>query len=198
MGPRRAGRCVEELARRRTSRPPRTRRVGARGSDCALRGEPAAAHGRFSSAASRRSSGSSPYRRGLRIEVEARGVAGHSSIPDSGRSASSRSSTTDDLRALRSEHLDFRRHTIEHRVLRRPAPTPRENSRRSDLRTGEPIETLSRTFVRGEGRVSLAAAPSDPSPSLSEGERARSSFRLRLASSAGRGASRSCSAPLDP
>src|SRR5687767_3944277 len=105
----------------------------------------------------------------LRIEVEARGVAGHSSIPDSGRSAvEPLLDFLGDLRALRlPEHPTFGGTTMNIGVLQAgTAPNVIAESARAEVifRTGESIETLL-AHVRpiAEGRVSLTVGyRSDP------------------------------------
>ena len=105
----------------------------------------------------------------LRIEVEARGVSGHSSIPDSGRSAvDPLLDFLNDLRALRlPEHPTFGGTTLNIGVIQAgTAPNVIAESARAEVifRTGEPIENLlAHLRPMAEGRVSLAVGyRSDP------------------------------------
>ena len=105
----------------------------------------------------------------LRIEVVARGVSGHSSIPESGRSAvEPLLDFLNDLRKLKlPEHPVFGRTTLNIGVLEAgTAPNVIAESARAEVifRTGEAIETLL-AFVRpmAEGRVDLRVGyRSDP------------------------------------
>ena len=105
----------------------------------------------------------------LRIEVEARGVSGHSSIPDSGRSAvDPLLDFLNDLRALRlPEHPTFGGTTMNIGVIQAgTAPNVIAESARAEVifRTGESIENLlAHVRPMAEGRVSLAVGyRSDP------------------------------------
>lgn len=105
----------------------------------------------------------------LRIEVEARGVSGHSSIPDSGRSAvEPLLDFLNDLRALRlPDHPAFGGTTMNIGVLQAgTAPNVIAESARAEVifRTGEPIETLlAHIRPMAEGRVALSVGyRSDP------------------------------------
>src|SRR5438270_13125113 len=105
----------------------------------------------------------------LRIEVEARGVSGHSSIPESGRSAvDPLLDFLNDLRELKlPEPPAFGRTTMNIGVLRAgTAPNVIAESARADVifRTGHPIETLlAHVRPMAQGRVDLAVGyRSDP------------------------------------
>jgi acetylornithine deacetylase len=105
----------------------------------------------------------------LRIEVEARGVSGHSSEPSTGRSAvDPLLDFLNDLRALKfPEHRVFGSTTMNIGVLAAgTAPNVIAESARAEIifRTGEPIETLL-AHIRpiAEGRVEVRAGyRSDP------------------------------------
>lgn len=105
----------------------------------------------------------------LRIEVEARGVAGHSSIPESGRSAvDPLLDFLNDLRAMRMpDHPVFGRTTMNIGVLQAgTAPNVIAESARAEVifRTGEAIETLlAHVRPMAEGRVDVSVGyRSDP------------------------------------
>jgi acetylornithine deacetylase len=105
----------------------------------------------------------------LRIEVEAKGVSGHSSIPDSGSSAvDPLLDFLNDLRALRlPEHPTFGGTTMNIGVIQAgTAPNVIAESARAEVifRTGESIENLlAHVRPMAEGRVSLAVGyRSDP------------------------------------
>ena len=83
----------------------------------------------------------------LRIEVEARGVAGHSSVPESGRSAvEPLLDFLEDLRRLRPlEHPLFGKTTLNIGILQAgTAPNVIADRARAEIifRTGEPVEQL--------------------------------------------------------
>ena len=105
----------------------------------------------------------------LRIEVVARGVSGHSSIPESGRSAvDPLLDFLNDLRSLRlPQHPVFGGTTMNIGVLQAgTAPNVIAESARAEVifRTGESIETLlAHVRPMAEGRVELAVGyRSDP------------------------------------
>ena len=105
----------------------------------------------------------------LRIEVVARGVSGHSSIPESGRSAvDALLDFLNDLRSLRlPQHPVFGGTTMNIGVLQAgTAPNVIAESARAEVifRTGESIETLlAHVRPMAEGRVELAVGyRSDP------------------------------------
>jgi acetylornithine deacetylase len=105
----------------------------------------------------------------LRIEVEARGVSGHSSEPSTGRSAvDPLLDFLNDLRALKfPEHRVFGATTMNIGVLAAgTAPNVIAESARAEIifRTGEPIETLlAHIRPMAEGRVELRVGyRSDP------------------------------------
>jgi acetylornithine deacetylase len=105
----------------------------------------------------------------LRIEVEARGISGHSSIPESGRSAvDPLLDFLNDLRALNlPAHPTFGGTTMNVGVLQAgTAPNVIADSARAEIifRTGEPIETLlAHIRPMAEGRVDLRVGyRSDP------------------------------------
>jgi len=105
----------------------------------------------------------------LRIEVVARGISGHSSLPDSGRSAvEPLLDFLNDLRSLRMpDHPVFGGTTLNIGVLQAgTAPNVIAESARAEVifRTGESIETLlAHVRPMAEGRVELAVGyRSDP------------------------------------
>jgi acetylornithine deacetylase len=105
----------------------------------------------------------------LRIEVEARGISGHSSIPESGRSAvDPLLDFLNDLRALNlPAHPTFGGTTMNVGVLQAgTAPNVIADSARAEIifRTGEPTETLlAHIRPMAEGRVDLRVGyRSDP------------------------------------
>lgn len=105
----------------------------------------------------------------LRIEVEARGVSGHSSEPSTGRSAiDPLLDFLNDLRALKlPDHRTFGSTTMNIGVLAAgSAPNVIAESARAEVifRTGESIETLlAHLRPMAEGRVALAVGyRSDP------------------------------------
>ncbi|HEX9305275.1 MAG TPA: M20/M25/M40 family metallo-hydrolase [Thermoanaerobaculia bacterium] len=105
----------------------------------------------------------------LRIEVEARGVSGHSSIPESGRSAvDPLLDFLNDLRELKlPEHPAFGRTTMNIGLIQAgTAPNVIAESARAEVifRTGQPIEMLlAHIRPMAQGRVGLAVGyRSDP------------------------------------
>jgi acetylornithine deacetylase len=105
----------------------------------------------------------------LRIEVEARGRSGHSSLPETGRSAvDPLLDFLNDLRALRlPEHPVFGATTFNIGVLAAgTAPNVIAETARAEIifRTGEPIETLlAHVRPMAEGRVDVKVGyRSDP------------------------------------
>lgn len=105
----------------------------------------------------------------LRIEVEARGVSGHSSEPSTGRSAvDPLLEFLNDLRALKlPDHPTFGATTMNIGVLQAgTAPNVIAESARAEIifRTGEPIETLlAHIRPMAHGRVELRVGyRSDP------------------------------------
>ena len=105
----------------------------------------------------------------LRIEVEARGVSGHSSIPESGRSAvDPLIDFLNDLRELKlPEHPAFGRTTMNIGVLQAgTAPNVIAESAHAEVifRTGHPIEALlAHVRPMAQGKVELAVGyRSDP------------------------------------
>ena len=105
----------------------------------------------------------------LRIEVEARGVSGHSSEPSTGRSAiDPLLDFLNDLRALKlPDHRTFGSTTMNIGVLAAgSAPNVIAESARAEIifRTGEPIETLlAHIRPMAEGRVEVRVGyRSDP------------------------------------
>jgi acetylornithine deacetylase len=105
----------------------------------------------------------------LRIEVVARGISGHSSLPDSGRSAvEPLLDFLNDLRSLRlPDHPVFGGTTLNIGVLQAgTAPNVIAESARAEVifRTGESIETLlAHIRPMAEGRVELSVGyRSDP------------------------------------
>jgi acetylornithine deacetylase len=105
----------------------------------------------------------------LRIEVEARGISGHSSIPETGRSAvDPLLDFLNDLRALKlARHPTFGDTTMNVGVLQAgTAPNVIAESARAEIifRTGDPIETLlAHIRPMAEGRVELKVGyRSDP------------------------------------
>jgi acetylornithine deacetylase len=117
----------------------------------------------------------------LRIEVEARGVSGHSSEPSTGRSAvDPLLEFVNDLRAMKlPEHPTFGATTMNIGVLQAgTAPNVIAESARAEIifRTGEPIETLlAHIRPMAQGRVEVRVGyRSDPvsfrCPKTSPGE----------------------------
>jgi acetylornithine deacetylase len=117
----------------------------------------------------------------LRIEVEARGVSGHSSEPSTGRSAvDPLLEFLNDLRAMKlPEHPTFGATTMNIGVLQAgTAPNVIAESARAEIifRTGEPIETLlAHVRPMAQGRVEVRVGyRSDPvsfrCPKASPGE----------------------------
>ncbi|HSE62059.1 MAG TPA: M20/M25/M40 family metallo-hydrolase [Thermoanaerobaculia bacterium] len=117
----------------------------------------------------------------LRIEVEARGVSGHSSEPSTGRSAvDPLLEFLNDLRAMKlPEHPTFGATTMNIGVLQAgTAPNVIAESARAEIifRTGEPIETLlAHIRPMAQGRVDVRVGyRSDPvsfrCPKTSPGE----------------------------
>jgi acetylornithine deacetylase len=105
----------------------------------------------------------------LRIEVEARGISGHSSIPETGRSAvDPLLDFLNDIRALKlAEHPTFGDTTMNVGVLQAgTAPNVIAESARAEIifRTGDPIERLlAHIRPMAEGRVELKVGyRSDP------------------------------------